>query len=80
MFIFGKSCNQTGEMHINEYVLKHIMETETQQIMRKLDHIQSDIKYLKNHMTDIDLVLTEDDELALRQAESDLKAGKTKRL
>ena len=56
------------------------MTIETQQIIKKLDNIQSELAYLKKHMVDIDFVLTEDDELALRQAEIDLKSGKTKRL
>jgi len=59
---------------------KPIMTIETQQIIKKLDNIQSELAYLKKHMVDIDFVLTEDDELALRQAEIDLKSGKTKRL
>ncbi len=56
------------------------MPIEIKKIMDKLDHIQSDIDFLKGHLSDVDLVLTDDDSLALRQAEDDLITGKTKRL
>ena len=36
--------------------------------------------YIKNHIADVDAVLTDDDIKALHDAESDLKTGKTKRL
>ena len=56
------------------------MATEIKQIMDKLNHIQSDIDYLKGHISDIDLILTDDDFEALHDAEEDLAAGNTKRL
>lgn len=56
------------------------MVTEIKQIMDRLEHIQSDIDYLKGHLSDVDLVLTDDDLDALHRAEADLAAGKTKRL
>lgn len=48
--------------------------------MDRLDHIQTDLIYIKEHISDIDLVLTDDDQEALKKAEEELKAGKTKRL
>ncbi len=56
------------------------MATEAQQIMDKLDFIRSELDFIKEHITDLDLVLTDDDVESLRDAEADLKAGKTKRL
>ena len=56
------------------------MATEAKEILDKLEIIKSDLDYIKNHMVDVDLVLTDDDIEALEEAESDLKAGKTKRL
>ncbi len=56
------------------------MATEVQQIVEKLSHIQADVDFIKRHITDIDIVLTDDDVQALGDAESDLKEGKTKRL
>ena len=51
-----------------------------QQIMDRLEHIESDLKFIKKHISDIDLVLTEDDLDALDASDKDLKAGRTKRL
>ncbi len=56
------------------------MTTEIQQIIEKLDHMQSDIGYLKKHIVDLDLVLTDDDMDALSVAEKDFKTKKTKRI
>ena len=56
------------------------MATEAKEILDKLEIIKSDLDYIKHHMVDVDLVLTDDDIEALEEAEKDLKAGKTKRL
>ena len=56
------------------------MVTEIQKIFDKLDHIELDINFIKQHLTDIDLVLTDDDLTSLNEAEKDLASGKTKRL
>jgi len=56
------------------------MAPQVQEIMEKLDHIQSDLNFIKGHLTDVDLVLTDDDVDALREAEEDLKNGETKRI
>lgn len=54
------------------------MVTQVKQLVEKLEHIQSDIDFIKGHLTDLDL--TEDDVMAVREAEEDYKSGKTKRL
>ena len=56
------------------------MATEIQRISDKLDLIKSDVDYIKEHIVDVDAVLADDDVEALKEAEKDLKAGKTKRL
>ena len=56
------------------------MITETKQILSELKAIRQDLHYIKGHIVDIDLVMTDDDILSLREAEKDLKEGKTKRL
>ncbi|HLG23918.1 MAG TPA: hypothetical protein VI564_03240 [Candidatus Nanoarchaeia archaeon] len=56
------------------------MAGDNKQIMDKLDAIQSDLDYLKKHISELDSVLTDDDVQALEEAEKDLKSGKTKRL
>ncbi len=53
---------------------------EEKQIIEKLNHIQSDLDYIKSHITDVDLVLTEDDFKALEEADKDLTTSKTKRI
>lgn len=56
------------------------MATEVKQIVDKLDSIQSDLDYIKQHISDVDLVLTDDDLDALNEAEKDLTNGKTVKL
>ena len=56
------------------------MTAEIQQIVNKLDTIKVDLEYIKKHLIDLDVVLTDDDVEALKEADEDLKAGKTKRL
>ena len=58
---------------------KKTMSTK-EQILSRLQHIESDLSFIKKHLHDVDLVLTDDDVEALKDAETDLKAGKTKRL
>ena len=56
------------------------MATEAKEILEKLDTIKADLDYIKKHMVDVDLFLTDDDLEALEEAENDLKAGRTRRL
>jgi uncharacterized membrane protein len=56
------------------------MAHDTQQIIDKLDAIKSDLQYIKHHITDLDVVLTDDDIESLKAAEDDLRSGRTKRL
>ena len=56
------------------------MAAQAQQIMEKLNHIQLDLNFIKEHINDVDVVLMENDIEALQKAEEDLKAGKTTRL
>lgn len=56
------------------------MTPQVQEIMEKLNHIQSDLNFIKGRLADVDLVLTDKDVDALHEAEKDLKKGKTKRL
>ncbi len=56
------------------------MVQQVQEILEKLSHIQSDLAFIRGHLVDIDLVLTDDDLTALQEAESDLNAGKAKRI
>ena len=56
------------------------MEKETKQILEKLEEIKSELNYIRGHMVDLDTVLTDDDIESLKEAEKNLKEGKTKRL
>lgn len=56
------------------------MATEAKQILERLDEIKLELDYIKDHMTDVDLVMTEEDVLSLKEAEEDLKLKKTKRI
>jgi mRNA interferase RelE/StbE len=50
------------------------------EILKKLDRIESELTYIKNHLLDADLIITDDDLESIRDAERDLKKGKTKRI
>lgn len=57
------------------------METELNKaVLNELQEIKSDLHYIKIHLVDVDMVMTEEDISALQEAEKDLKEGKTKRL
>ena len=56
------------------------MAPEVQEIMEKLNHIQADLDFIKSHLSDVDVVLTDDDVHAIQEAEEDLRDGKSKRI
>ncbi len=56
------------------------MAMESKQILKELKGIRADIKFIKGHLAVADASLTIDDLNSIREAEKDLKAGKTKRL
>ena len=56
------------------------MTNEDKQILEKLDAIKLELDYIKKHIVDVDAVLTEEDMDSLKEAEKNLKAGRTKRL
>ena len=56
------------------------MAEETKQIIDELRNIRIDIEFIKQHMVDVDSIMTEEDSKALKEAEKDLKEEKTKRL
>jgi len=53
---------------------------DADQILRELKEIKEDIEYIKEHMIDADLLLTDEDIESIKEAEKDLKERKTKRL
>lgn len=56
------------------------MTNESKLILQELKEIKNDLSYLKKHVADIDMVLTDDDMDSIKEAEKDLKEKKTKRL
>ncbi|MFH1276073.1 MAG: hypothetical protein ABIH82_03100 [Candidatus Woesearchaeota archaeon] len=56
------------------------MVIESKQIVEKLEHIQLDLNFIKKHLSDLDLVMTDDDIDSLKEAEEDLTNGRTTRL
>jgi hypothetical protein len=69
------------ERYLNSASIMCPMSTaEIKQIMDKLDNITSELGFIKEHITDVDLVLTEDDLDSIQEAERDIKLRKTKRL
>ncbi len=56
------------------------MVSETRLILQELKEIKQDLDYIKKNIVDVDLVLTEDDVESIKEAELDLRKGRTKRL
>ena len=55
-------------------------EAALQTIQMELKLIRSDLEYLKEHIVDVDSILTDDDLEALKQAKKEHKEGKTVKL
>jgi hypothetical protein len=55
------------------------MTAETK-VLQELKSIKEDVEYIKEHMVNVDTILTDDDLESIHDAERDLKEGKTKRL
>ena len=57
------------------------MEYQTQnvnkEILVRLTKLQSDMKYIKEHMVNVDTILTIEEEEALEESLKELKEGKT---
>ncbi|MBS3175817.1 hypothetical protein J4457_01120 [Candidatus Woesearchaeota archaeon] len=56
------------------------MSNESTMIIQRLDEIKTELDFIKEHLVDVDSILTDDDLSALDEAEQDFKHGKTKRL
>jgi len=54
-----------------------MINDNTKQILLKLDEIKSELDYIKEHMVDIDTILTPEEEERLDESLRDLKEGKT---
>ena len=54
--------------------------TSTQMLFKKLYAVLEDLGYMKRPTSEVDAVLMEDDVVALRAADADLRSGRTKRL
>ena len=53
------------------------MTNEIKLVLEKLESIKSDLDYIKEHMVDIDSILTPEEEKRLEASLRDLKEGKT---
>ena len=56
------------------------MDAANEQILNKLTKIESELRSLRIHTIEMDIVLRSDDVDALQKAENDLNNGRTKRL
>lgn len=57
------------------------METVTLDVINKnIKELRKEVAEIREHMVDMDCIMTEDDWESIREAEKDLKEGKTKRL
>jgi len=55
-------------------------ESVLQEIHQELKLIRGDLDYLKRHILDADVVLTDEERIAISQAEDDFKKGKLRKL
>jgi len=53
------------------------MATEAKQILKELKAIRTELDYIKEHMVDVDTVLTAEEEERLNESLEDFKAEKT---
>lgn len=53
------------------------MATEAQQILGELRLIRTDLEFIKDHMVDVDTILTPEEEERLDESLDDLKQGRT---
>ena len=53
------------------------MASETKLILEELKDIKADLDYIKKHIVDIDLVLTDDDIESIKEAEKEFKERRT---
>ncbi|MBU4201905.1 MAG: hypothetical protein L6243_03815 [Candidatus Altiarchaeales archaeon] len=57
------------------------METVTLDVINQnIKELRKEVAEIREHMVDMDCIMTEDDWESIREAERDLKEGKTKRL
>ena len=49
-------------------------------IIEKLDEIKSELDFIKDHIKDVDTILTGDDIDSIKEAKEDLNKGNTKRI
>lgn len=49
-------------------------------ILRELKEIKEDLRYLKDRVIDAYLIVTDEDITAIKEAEEDLKKGRTKKI
>ncbi|MEK6852431.1 MAG: hypothetical protein AABX59_01000 [Nanoarchaeota archaeon] len=53
------------------------MANENKQILDELKEIKSDVKFIKEHMVDIDTILTPEEEVRLKESVEEFEDGKT---
>jgi len=53
------------------------MTNEFQVVLKKLDTIQSELHYIKEHMVDVDTLLTPEEEERLEESLKEFREGKT---
>ncbi|RLF70149.1 MAG: hypothetical protein DRN40_05275 [Thermoplasmata archaeon] len=55
-------------------------EDDIKLIMKELKEIRKDLEYIKEHMLDVDRILTEEEEALVLRAEKEYEEGKSVRL
>ncbi len=55
-------------------------EDDIKLIMKELKEIRKDLEYIKEHMLDVDSILTEEEEALVLRAEKEYEEGKSVRL
>ncbi|MEK7678879.1 MAG: hypothetical protein AAB356_01680, partial [Deltaproteobacteria bacterium] len=78
----GRACGKCSEARfINNYRHKYGMaEAVLQEIRQELRLIRGDLDSLKKHILDEDTILTNEERIAISQADSDFKKGTLRKL
>ena len=75
---FSLSPNWNTYIPEHEYIASGIqMESE---VMKELRLIRRDLKYIRTHMVDQDMILSPEERVLLEESRQDLRAGKTRSL
>ena len=76
---FSQKCKEKCELYLSNctHQLLNMPEAiNSREIIHELRAIRDDLEFIKNHMVDVDSIMTEDDYLSLNEFGAEKKIGK----